>query len=299
MASGTVKEGLEPKTVDLLQVNSTDRIVYINFKTMPYRPNALTFEVSKTKREGWVPCWYLPWESMKMIEVTIDAVSDGRHAVLPELDDPNNPGLFFTAAINGCSVFVRGQSGNPTVYHGGIDGKLNVDAAEFWESCMTKVKDLDDTKSTKLQTGVNRAAYVNDPELGSFQTKTSVEFEEWLNERKPGAITLEAVYASGCVFGIRYGRSWSFYLQKSAQVVSSRVVQEKALDSNNKTQMKGYSPAMEATRVTGKTESKWCGLSSRTIYTAETTHDRPMVIQEFYPSSTGIVKVSDEVRLVR
>jgi len=299
---GTVKEGLEPKKVELLKVNEADRIRYINFITMPYRPNALTFEVSATAKPGWVPVWYLPWQSMKMIEVSIDPVGGSPNAPLLEPDNPNNPGLFFTAAINGCSVFVRGQSMNPTVYHGGIDGKLNVDAAEFWESCMAAVGTLDGTKNTKLQKGINRSAYVNDPKLGvdSFKTDTSVEFEKWLKEKKAGAVTIEAVYASGCVFGIRYGRNWSFYLQKSAQVKTTRVMKEADVDTSGRNpQVKGYSPATEATIVREKTESTYWGFSSRTTYTAEMSHDRPMVIQEFYPSSTGIVKVADEVRIIR
>ena len=32
-----------------------------------------------------------------------------------------NPDIFFTAAINGCSVFVNGNAADPTVYHGGAE----------------------------------------------------------------------------------------------------------------------------------------------------------------------------------
>jgi hypothetical protein len=199
---------------------------------------------------------------------------------------------------------VRGEAKRPTVYHGGIDGKLHVEAADFWAECMERVeqvKNVDGT-DTHIQTGVNRKQYVNDPSLGVFKTKESVEFEKWLKARTPGTITIQAVYASGCVFGIRYGASWSFYLQKSAQVITSRVVKASEVNTNvpenQKPQLKGYSPAMEATVITPKKEPGWLGFK-KTVYHAEITHDRPIVIQEFYPTSNGVVKIADEVRLVK
>lgn len=62
---------------------------------------------------GWsTPCYFLPWSSKRIVKLKLG----NQHAV------------FATAAINGCSVFTRGNPASPTVYHAGIDGTLDKDA---------------------------------------------------------------------------------------------------------------------------------------------------------------------------
>ena len=67
-------------------------------------------------------CWWLPWQSRHIVTLKIDALN-GMLKDAANVDFPN-PGLFFTAALSGCSVFVRGHVQHPSVYHAGIDGKL-------------------------------------------------------------------------------------------------------------------------------------------------------------------------------
>jgi hypothetical protein len=58
---------------------------------------------------------FLPWGSLIVTKYEIPAVLPG--APLP----PGNPGLFFTAALGGCSVFISGTKRNPSIYHLGAD----------------------------------------------------------------------------------------------------------------------------------------------------------------------------------
>ena len=94
------------------------------------KPGALSFEVryaadlpTVAARAPYIPIWFLPWQSGHMTKMKLSPPAnpnllDSAGNVLP------NPDLFFTAAVSGCSVFARGAHDHPSVYHGGIDGKL-------------------------------------------------------------------------------------------------------------------------------------------------------------------------------
>jgi hypothetical protein len=51
------------------------------------------------------------------------------------------------------------------------------------------------------------------------------EFCRWLTHQ-PQKLTIQHAEAFGCVFGIRYGTLWSFYLQESVTTTWFEVVQE-------------------------------------------------------------------------
>jgi hypothetical protein len=94
------------------------------------KPGALSFEVkyapdlpTAAERANYVPIWFLPWQSGHMTKLKLSppgnpVLTDRAGNTLP------NPDLFFTAAVSGCSVFARGGGDQPSVYHGGYDGKL-------------------------------------------------------------------------------------------------------------------------------------------------------------------------------
>lgn len=58
---------------------------------------------------------YLPWGSLIVTKYDVPAVPP--HAAPPA----GNPGLFFTAALGGCSVFIYGTKRNPSIYHLGAE----------------------------------------------------------------------------------------------------------------------------------------------------------------------------------
>jgi hypothetical protein len=94
------------------------------------KPGAVSFEVkyapelpTVADRATYIPIWFLPWQSGHMTKLKLSppgnpALRDSAGNVLP------NPDVFFTAAVSGCSVFARGALDQPSVYHGGFDGKL-------------------------------------------------------------------------------------------------------------------------------------------------------------------------------
>ena len=60
------------------------------------------------KRAGeWFPCYYLPWQAQQTYRITLKH-SGGF------LEEPR---IFVTSTVDGCSVIVEGSATNPTVYH--------------------------------------------------------------------------------------------------------------------------------------------------------------------------------------
>lgn len=97
----------------------------------PNFPGAVSLNVSQTPNQpdtSWIPIHWLPWYTLRIMEYSIP-ITPSNLVDPPEQDFPR---FFFTAGINGCSVFVRGQSTNPTVYHAGITGNLGRPAGAFW-----------------------------------------------------------------------------------------------------------------------------------------------------------------------
>jgi hypothetical protein len=119
-------------------VNPMDRIAFIRFVGDPTFPETLSFDVryaatlqTTASRAGYIPIWFLPWQSKRVLKLKIEDYTTPTlqpygigPAPVAGIDPLPNPGIFFTAAINGCSVFAIGGTRNPSVYHGGITGSL-------------------------------------------------------------------------------------------------------------------------------------------------------------------------------
>jgi hypothetical protein len=113
--------------------DALDRIGFIRFEPETgVEVGAITFKVKyarelkkRADRVGYIPIWFLPWRSGHMVKIKIEEV-DLDTAMIPSgvtgIDPLPNPSLFFTAAINGCSVFVTGSAKHPSLYHGGMSG---------------------------------------------------------------------------------------------------------------------------------------------------------------------------------
>jgi hypothetical protein len=86
----------------------------------------------KIRREGYLPSYWLPWGTDRSIRTTLrprsqtTAMGLVKYDVLDELYpqspsfpgiDSNDPPIFVTSAVNGCSVVVEGSREQPTVYH--------------------------------------------------------------------------------------------------------------------------------------------------------------------------------------
>jgi hypothetical protein len=155
-----------------------------------------------------VEAYFLPWYDQKIISLTIP----------PMPTYGGGTRYFFTAAINGCSVFIKGSQQSPTIFHAGgktvKPGSDPKDGAEFWRKMM---KTRTETKTGKLLGEVNKTMYVTDRKDKFLGTSNSRLFEQWLKQN-PNGFRIEDVDPHGCVFGRREGGLWTFYLQENVTI---------------------------------------------------------------------------------
>jgi hypothetical protein len=270
-----------------------DKIGFLKFRPVDNNTEgqlgALTFDVkfatelkSAASRAGYVPCWFLPWKSAHMVTFRINRHNDTGAAMTNPgtgIDPLPNPDLFFTAAINGCSVFAYGDDANPTLYHCGINGKLDEileddqfaalggDSAKIWQTLIEGVKYNDDGqlvlksaashKSGTLKRDqmnfaqVNRYDYVSRQKSGGgveMVTDESMKFEQFLSAHRKDTLTNVMVNPWGCVFGLRTSSgSWRFTLQRNALVRYRRVFFRKRLFKKSERIVRGAPPAPGST----------------------------------------------------
>jgi hypothetical protein len=172
--------------------------------------------------------YFLPWYPNYITKMTIPANA--------------GPSIFFTAAINGCSVFITGTAQNPTVYHGGLSaimatayqgdvvGVANAatagDSALFWRLLLMHLENI---QETDILGEANRDQYVKDPmtpvmsalKPTEFSTPHVRLFEQNIGVTMPGAQVLQCS-PWGCVFGIRTDGDWAFYLQENVSLTYLR-----------------------------------------------------------------------------
>jgi hypothetical protein len=242
----------------------------------------LALSVALNEQPNWVPIYFLPWDSKKIYSMVIpDKAADAA----------DHPNIFFTAAINGCSVFVRGTQENPTIYHAGINtdmhGNLPYKAPDFWRDFLKYVALKEGRVLTPADYGeVNTTDYMNQflSEKTADKTTLRVElYKDWLKDEYRKQLRIESVSPWGCVFGIRTGKKWRFYLQENAAIQYAELRKVKK------------------TVVVGK---KYLGLKKITKDVEEvvemqmTTRSRPLVIREFFPRGSGVATPQSTQRIM-
>jgi len=297
-----VTGGSHGSTAEVLwkSVPLSQRVVRINFekKTTGNEKEALTFTVGTTG----VPIYFLPWESLSIVSL---AIPDAKGAFY-EPDDPDMPGLFFTAAINGCSVFVKGDPFRPEVFHAGIDGDFasTTSAVEFWQDRMRTILAKQGPGGGHLGATreINKRDYIKDPTFKDpTTTATASAFEDWLKHNQSDEFRVQAVSPWACVFGIRFGRAWSFYLQENATATIMRYVKKSSTEmvalnaSRTQRQMKGTGAAVTAESQKVKTGPF---STTKTIYMTRQEVSRPLQIREFFPNGGGLIRITDQVRRI-
>jgi hypothetical protein len=181
-------------------------------------PNALTLKLETARRSGdEIPIHWLPWGKEKVVTTQIPAVP--RNLVEP--DEDQNPRFFFTAGISGCSVFVKGPATSPTIFHSGTQGTLLRDAGEFW------LEQLETATGGK----VFESSIFSDVDKSQYMDRNSQAVQayvKWAQGEGSGGntFTVELVNNFGCLFGIRYGHHWSFYLQEAGLVSTARFLKQ-------------------------------------------------------------------------
>lgn len=120
---------------------ASDRIAFIKFMddiSNTAHKGTLSFDIKygdelkdAASRIDYTPIWWLPWNGAGAIVKL--KIEDSNTTSFPMTGVPGavalpNPKFFFTAAVNGCSVIIRGDHHGPSCYHGGIDGTTVKDA---------------------------------------------------------------------------------------------------------------------------------------------------------------------------
>lgn len=237
-------------------MHESKRVGYLNFDEQPSGDGAagLGGLVKVSGRvnlvHGDVKSYFLPWKTNEIIRLAIPA----RDATLVN-DDVK---YFFTAAISGCSIFVKGTSKAPIIFHaGGSTGQNDpVQAAKFWSDMMEQ-----HPLTAGSASEINKTHYVTDSTLhGVGVTAHSRQFETWLKATVTRDLSIQEVAATGCVMGIRDLRDdWSFYLQENVTITHSKF-KKKLLGGFSKT---------------------------NTVVGSKTTSCRPMLFRKFFPGGLG------------
>jgi hypothetical protein len=220
---------------------ASDSIAFIKFlANMKNEIGAITFVVktpselpSTDSRKGWIAIWWLPWQQKHIVKIKI--LSNATNPTIncgKGIDPVANPHLFFTAAINGCSVFAVGDARNPSMYHGGSDGPMTARTdTELTEAAWRRL--LGRATSTKNIKGIGKTDYISemkpqsqwaDPNQAhdktdrtAFETTASRGFEAELQRR--GGLSVSLVQPWGMVFGVRdAANNWEMTLVKNVML---------------------------------------------------------------------------------
>jgi hypothetical protein len=127
---------------------------------------------------------------------------------------------------------------------------------------------------------VNNRDYINQTGIsGGAKTAHTDEYLAWLKRLPTGPITVSRVVPWGCVFGIRYGSLWSFYLQENATIHTYKLVSEYSQEQVSGKKVLGVFPGKSQTVSIRKTVRK------------ESTINRPVVVRDFFPGAGGYVNL--------
>lgn len=236
--------GADPDTVLTLNYSklkigaAADSIAFIKL-----RPNAkneigaMTFAMKRpadlptvASRAGWTPVWWLPWQSKHIVKIKIRSrLTDPTIAFGAGVAPVDNPGIFFTAAINGCSVFAVGDSKSPSMYHGGSDGTMTARGpGELTEDAWRRL--IGRVGTAKNVQGIGKSDYISelnptradDDDRTTNSTTASRDFEQRLLQR--GNLTNLSVEPWGMVFGVRdVANDWTMTLVKNSLVKCQRI----------------------------------------------------------------------------
>jgi len=219
-ANGKVKQHYKLESYEYNQMGPGNLVGYVNFTKVPHDTVDATQKGNVVVTGSYnfdpnaVEVHYLPWYDQKIISLTIP----------PMPTYGGGTRYFFTAAINGCSVFFKGTPQSPTIFHAGgktvKPGSDPKDGAEFWRKMM---KTRTETGTGKILGEVNKTMYVTDRKDKALGTANSRIFEEWLKQ-SPHGFTIEDVDPHGCVFGRREGGLWTFYLQENVTITYTSFV---------------------------------------------------------------------------
>ena len=240
--------------------NDTFRSAFIKFRPVASNTEgqigALTFDVKYAdelqdagSRVGWLACWFLPWKSGNLLKMRLPPHNVALAAPAGGGLAPENADIFFTAAINGCSVFVYGADNSPMIVHAGIgtdfDKALDTsvrtalggEGAAIWRNLLNGanvaqngVVTANPVKVRANFAEVNRYDYVSQLKDGVLHRTTpdSEAIETYFARHRTDSLQATRVSPWGSVCGIRTnGGNWTFILQRNLSVTYLRATKSK------------------------------------------------------------------------
>lgn len=244
------------------------RIAYVKLEKKPRTggAGAFTFSAADTisvdaslqANAGWVPVYYLPWDAgggvVRLEIASLAAAAQVRNFAGTMID---NPGIFITATVTGCSCFFEGNPNAPTIYHAGRNAGIGQadpnNAAAEWRALVTR------ESGAAIPFEVNKTDYLSQVgQRGGTSTQRVVQYEQWLANKNYEKLQVHTVEPWGCVMGFRdVHNNWTFYLQENATVYYYEMIK------------KNWYSSKRTRSVTVKTVS------------------RPLIVREVYPNAAG------------
>ncbi len=214
------------RKVAWVKLRKTDRGPY--YVTGNEGAGTLTMEATYTETDGHIPIYWLPWNAAGAI-IRLKIPRKGTRTA-----GKQDPDIFFTAAINGCSVFVDGAEDEPEVFHcGGDTGTADPDGgADFWRGMLRQAVGRGGVVPFSAE--VNKTDYIKEQDTWSTSTglrrrttAAAMAYRDWLETERSDVLEIEDVNPWGCVMGVRDGDDWTFYLQQNATVRYTTLVKKK------------------------------------------------------------------------
>ena len=173
--------------------------------------------------------YWLPWRNRYITSIRLPANPVG----------PNPPTLFFTAFLQGCSVFIERRPPNNDVFvhHAGIEGEIRPnlemylpangvdpstraalrgsDSVTFWRGFFLDFIRVPAHVARNMNNvvEVNRSHYIGTQFLQTFENRMrNILIHRGIRVQDLNRLV---VVGTACVMGIRVGASWSFYLQEN------------------------------------------------------------------------------------
>ncbi|MEL7000624.1 MAG: hypothetical protein AAFP68_20420 [Pseudomonadota bacterium] len=212
------------------------------------------------------PCYFLPWDpGGAAIELTIPVLPDEGATA------DTHPPVFLTAALSGCSIFVRGTTKNPTIFHCGSQfDTTGTDATEYWTGAMRQILG----EGADLGGGRAHNRDYMTPKRG--ETGIGVDMSDAADTRFKAHYKdfyrVEETNPWGAVFGIRRGADWEFYLQENVTVTYRKLLPPTGFFKK----FKKKKPDDEARKVS-----------------------RPVMVRKIFPGGGGAVKLVKRWRTLR
>ena len=183
---------------------------------------------------GWMAIYWLPWIANHSIRTTLRPRSEthpdqqpktGNRAVVKLTQtngyqaNPNDPEIFFTAAVDGCMVVVDGSPSQPTVYHANRKDHLTETelGAKDDERVTQMIKDVGKFKADRLKTP--RGPYVTPVPPMGVTANMYMPFEKKSEWRNTTALIPEKDKKTfrkdmGAIFGFRHESLWQFWYER-------------------------------------------------------------------------------------